>query len=299
MALIDITSKRFPLYFGCLFSLVFLSACAGSSQAPVSSRQQHAQSKPVTETKSVTEKENTGRTATRKSLEKQDATQGFHIVKKGETLYSIAWGYGYDFRDVSDWNQIGAPYTIFPGQVIRLKPSLNVTNKSLQPGPVVAKKTNGEVKKNIKPEIKATATTEQKPVTKQTKAKKTRAASGKVVWQWPVKGKIIKSNLPTSKKGLDIGGKFGQDIKTAAAGDVVYSGSGLLGYGRLIIIKHNETYLSAYAHNSALLVQEGDEVVAGQKIAKMGKTSGGQVLLHFEIRKNGQSINPVGLLPKS
>ncbi len=292
-------SRRFSLILFLLFFLVLFSGCAGTSQAPVSSRQQQSSTEPIKKSESVAAEKTSTKTTAKESLQKQDATQGFHIVDKGETLYSIAWRYGYDFRDVSDWNQISTPYTIYPGQVIRLKPSRIANKKQLQPGPVVAKETKSQSREVIKPKAKTVVKTKKTPTKKQPELKKTRTVSGKIAWRWPTKGKILKSNLPTSKKGLNISGSFGQDIRTAAAGNVVYSGSGLLGYGRLIIIKHNETYLSAYAHNSQLLVQEGDDVVEGQKIARMGKTSGGQVLLHFEIRKNGQSINPVGLLPKS
>ena len=108
----------------------------------------------------------------------------------------------------------------------------------------------------------------------------------------------MKTNTPISKNGIDITGTAGQAINAGAPGEVVYSGSGLLGYGRLIIVKHNDTYLSAYAHNKELLVKEGDRVSAGQKIALMGQTTNGRMLLHFEIRKNGQPVNPLDYLPR-
>ncbi|MDX1519502.1 MAG: peptidoglycan DD-metalloendopeptidase family protein, partial [Gammaproteobacteria bacterium] len=226
-------------------------------------------------------------------------SQGFHVVNRGDTLYSIAWNYGFDFRDVATWNGINAPYLIYPGQVIRLKPSAVTEKKVLQPGPVVNKTQDpGPVV-----EAPAVKTPEKQPPQKivQNKQAASTAAgqTDEITWRWPVHGEIIKSGSLTSKKGVDIGGRLGQDIRAAAQGDVVYSGSGLLGYGRLIIIKHNETYLSAYAHNSELLVKEGDSVSKGQVIAKMGTNSTGRAQLHFEIRKNGKSVNPLKFLPKS
>ena len=278
------------------------SACAGTSSAPVSTRGDSSDSN-STVTTSKPSSSSTTKTVTRKTqtrpLEKANAKKGFHIVSKGETLYAIAWRYGFDFRDISKWNGISAPYTIYPDQVVRLKPPPASSKKNLQPGPVVSKESQSASTKSVSKKPTAVSV---KPV--ETKKPATPSKPKKIVnrdlkWQWPVKGKIIKTGSLTSKNGIDISGKFGDEIKSAEAGSVVYSGSGLLGYGRLIIIKHNETYLSAYAHNSELLVQEGDEVTVGQKIARMGKNSSGQTLLHFEIRKNGKSVNPSGLLPGS
>ena len=124
-------------------------------------------------------------------------------------------------------------------------------------------------------------------------------SSGKIKWFWPTRGKIVKSDSPTSKKGVDISGSSGQPVKAAAEGKIVYSGSGLVGYGKLIIIKHNDKFLSAYAYNSDLLVNEGDIVKAGQKISEMGQDQSGRNILHFEIRLNGNPINPLKYLPKN
>ena len=289
-------SKQRLKYLLCIWLCLYLSACTNTYKAPVSSRNQQST---IKQTKTSVSKDS----ALKTSAGKRDLQRGYYIVRGGDTLYSIAWRYGFDFRDLAEWNKIGAPYTIYPKQTIRLKSSLQkmVKSKTLQPGPIVADTNVSKSKPNkvVKIETKVRKTKKAIVEKPKPKIKKTRLSSGKIKWQWPVKGKIVQSDLPTSKKGLDIGGLFGQEVKAAAAGDVVYSGSGLLGYGRLIIIKHNETYLSAYAHNSELMVSEGDEVTLGQKIAKMGKTSNGRALLHFEIRKNGQSVNPIGLLPKS
>ncbi len=305
-----------PGTISCLLSNVvlvtILSACAGQGAAPVVDRDANTTSNQKTITSTSSQKTSA---TTAKTRVPTASTQGFHVVKKGETLYSIAWKYGFDFRDIADWNRIAEPYVIYPDQVVRLKPATQprpARANVVQPGPVVDKQAIKQpgpvVQKDAAPATTKTETPiAAKPVEQKVEVKKTSApkpvhkpANGKIVaWQWPVKGKIIKSKSLTSKKGVDIAGRLGQDVNAAAAGDVVYSGSGLLGYGRLIIIKHNETYLSAYAHNQELLVNEGDSVKAGQAIAKMGTNNNGQPQLHFEIRKNGKSINPLTLLPKS
>ena len=124
-------------------------------------------------------------------------------------------------------------------------------------------------------------------------------SNGAIDWQWPTSGRVIKSDSPTARKGLEIAGSQGQAVNAAAAGSVVYSGSGLLGYGRLIILKHSDTFLSAYAYNERLLVAEGDQVATGQQIATMGLDNSGQPVLHFEIRKDGRPVNPMEHLPRS
>ncbi len=194
-----------------------------------------------------------------------------HTVVKGDTLYSIAWRYGYDHKTLAAWNRIKAPFTIYPGQIIRFKA------------------TAATRKPTVKPKSPA-------------KARPTRpaggAGTGAVRWRWPVRGKLLKSSSPIAKKGISITGRAGQKIVAAAGGVVVYSGSGLRGYGNLVIIKHNNTYLSAYAHNRALTVKEGQTVKAGQQIATMGVDSKDVAQLHFEIRKNGKPIDPLKQLPR-
>lgn len=231
-----------------------------------------------------------------------------HIVSKGDTLYSIAWNYGYDYRDVAAWNSISPPYVIYPGQRIRLNfPAQDAHpqgHASLQkntpeqdaalpltPGPIVVKKKpdaeNAVIQQTAMAEKNAPANSPQP-----------QGAFDPFHWLWPAKGMLVKSDTPISRNGIDISGKRGQRINASAPGVVVYSGSGLLGYGRLIIVKHNDTFLSAYAHNSELLVKEGDHVNAGQNIALMGETNNGKIMLHFEIRKNGQPVDPLKYLPK-
>jgi lipoprotein NlpD len=273
----------------CLLIFIFLQACAGSATAPVANRGAVKES-PATSTQ---RKSTSQPKAAKKSAAQNKA--GFHIVNKGDTLYSIAWRYNFDYKEVASWNQVKAPYTIYPGQVIRLKPALKkktvplkkpaTTAKEVTPKQPVPKKTTKITPKKVK------------PVAKKSKPKPT-LAKGPIKWSWPTNGKIDRTNSPTSKKGLDILGRNGQQVKAAAAGEVVYSGGGLVGYGKLIIIKHNETYLSAYAYNSKLLVKEGDSVKAGQAISEMGQDHSGRTVLHFEIRQNGKPINPTKYLPK-
>ena len=211
-----------------------------------------------------------------------------HTVSKGETLYSIAWRYGYDYRSLAAWNRIKSPFTIYPGQVIKLIPARK--SGALQPPPVAKKQP-------VKPDRPVAATRKTTPPGKT--AAKPAAPAGSIRWQWPARGRLLKSSTPTAKKGISIGGRTGQKIVAAATGTVVYSGSGLRGYGNLIIIKHNETYLSAYAHNRDLVVKEGETVTAGQQISTMGVDGRGASVLHFEIRKNGKPVDPLAQLPRS
>ncbi|AMO56175.1 peptidase M23 [Endozoicomonas montiporae] len=209
-------------------------------------------------------------------------TSGTHIVRKDETLYSIAWLYGRDFRELADNNSIRSPYIIHPGQHI----SLEQRARPVAPPPK-----------------RQPVTTPQKQVVKKSPASKRPSVSPNpqtVTWRWPAKGKVIQgfSLSGSVNKGIDIDGNLGEPVMAAAAGEVVYAGSDLAGYGRLIIMKHNNSYLSAYAHNRELLVGEGDAVKAGQKIAEIGSTGTTEPKLHFEIRRDGKPVDPMRFLPK-
>ncbi|WP_299727280.1 peptidoglycan DD-metalloendopeptidase family protein [uncultured Endozoicomonas sp.] len=214
-------------------------------------------------------------------------TSGSHRVVTGETLYSIAWSYGRDFKELARNNGIRSPYTIYPGQRINLS--------ARKYYPLVTAKSTPPKKKPIRPSV-------VKPVNKPTpvsppRKSPTAAFNG---WQWPAKGKVVAAYSTRSpvNKGIDISGKLGEPVKAAANGEVVYAGSDLSGYGRLIILKHNSSYLSAYAHNKDLFVSEGDSVKAGQKIAEIGSTGTTEPKLHFEIRRDGKPVDPMGFLPK-
>ena len=194
-----------------------------------------------------------------------------HIVRSGETLFTIAWRYGRDHHDLARWNNLGDGSLIYPGQVIRLNgPPARTATHSKTPTSKPASRPLPEIKSQPPP-----------------------------AWAWPTSGRIVAefAERPGSGTGLLIGGRAGQAIRAAAAGRVVYSGGGLIGYGQLIILKHNDTYLSAYGHNASLLVKEGDNIKKGQRIATMGEGPGQEPRLHFEIRRNGEPVNPRQYLP--
>jgi len=202
----------------------------------------------------------------------------YHRVRAGETLYSIAFEHGYDHRDLAQWNGIKAPYTIYPKQNIRVTP-----------GKVKSSKKFSANSKRYSARRKASA--QSRPAD---------SYPSKIKWSWPTKGKLLSTFLLSDpgRRGIDISGKKGQPIKAAAEGHVVYSGSGLRGYGNLIILKHNESYFSAYAHTENVAVKEQEKVKLGQQIADMGSTSSNKTKLHFEIRRSGKPVNPLGYLPK-
>jgi len=207
-------------------------------------------------------------------------------VKKGDTLYSISWRYGMDYKTLAKINSIRSPYKIFIGQKIVFKSTKKYQRTAKKKATISKKKAT-----------KKKTTTNK--VVKKSKAS-TRPSNQSISWRWPTKGKVISSYSKTAagRKGINISGKSGQIIVSAAAGKVVYSGNGLVRYGNLLIIKHNDTYLSAYAHNKKLLVKDGQYVKAGQKIATLGRTGTQRDQLHFEIRRNGKPIDPMQFLPK-
>ncbi len=200
----------------------------------------------------------------------------YHIVRTGETLYSIAFRYGKDYRSLASANGISAPFTIYAGQKIALRGKLSGRNNRASAVKVIKRK-----QPVIKPE----------PVTH----------SGSVTWQWPVSGEILQSFSLKGKvnKGIDIAGKAGTNVLAAAPGVVVYAGGNLRGYGKLVIVKHDQHYLSAYGNNRSIRVKEGDTIKAGQKLAEVGVTSTNIELLHFEIRRDGKPVDPLGYLPAS
>ena len=204
-----------------------------------------------------------------------------HRVKAGETLYSIAFEYGRDHRDVARWNKIRKPYTIYPKQKLRIIP-------------IKSDKTT----KNNTFKIEAKIPTGRKIIPAENKVQY--VANSKLKWLWPTRGKVVStfSIRDPGRRGIDIVGRKGQPVKSAAAGYVVYRGNGLRGYGNLIILKHNDTYFSAYAHTENVVVKENEKVKLGQKIADMGDTNIDKTKLHFEIRRNGKPVNPLRYLPK-
>jgi len=281
----------------------------------------------------------------------------YHRVERGETLYSIGWVYGYDYRQLARWNNIQPPYALSPGQRLRVAPPSGKSSSSVHkyhaantqkgmhtaprktPAPVIVAGSNtgvetaGNAAGNVGREqramvvdksdaaqetgtekhdaqsVIAAAKTVVKRVFNQSGSTLKKSLSDKPDWRWPTKHRrILRTFLANNpaRQGLDIAGEKGSPVLAAATGRVVYAGSGLVRYGRLIIIKHSERYLSAYAHNQKLRVKEGDVVKAGQRIADMGRTGNPgddfindkRARLHFEIRQNGKPVNPMRYLPK-
>ena len=207
-------------------------------------------------------------------------------VLQGDSVYSIAWRFGLDYQKIAKWNGLAKPYRVRPGQRLSLRSSGSSAVATAAP----AKTTSTSPPKT--PPVKTTTATK---VTKVTKAALPTTAPGQ--WNWPAKGKLIgKFSRGKGQNGIKIAGAPGSAIRSTAAGEVVYAGEGLRGYGKLVIVKHSSSYLSAYAHNRSILVAEGDRIQSGQQIAQMGSTGADRTMLHFEIRKNGKPVDPLGFL---
>lgn len=251
--------------------LVLLSGCASSTNAPVVDRQHRGQ--PVRAVKPV--------------------TSGSYVVRPKDTLYSIAFRYGRDWKELAASNRIAAPYTIRPGQVIYFSKKPQTVTARPAARAAAQPATTARQQPAAKP-----ATPAAKPAKQASKPAPVAAPTGN--WLWPADGTVISrfSTATTLNKGIDIAGKIGQPVKATAKGTVVYAGSDLRGYGELLIIKHNDTFISAYGHNRRLLVSEGQAVSAGQQIAEMGSTGTDRVKLHFEIRRQGTPVDPLQYLPK-
>jgi lipoprotein NlpD len=213
----------------------------------------------------------------RVSVPKYGATA---TVQRGQTLYGIATDNGITARDLAAWNGIAPPYTIQPGQRLRLYPGANARR------PAGANRTAAARPAKVPPATRPTAPVAAPP-------------AAPFAWRWPVDGGVLSTYAPgdATRQGIDIGNREGTPVRAAADGVVVYSGSGLVGYGELVIIKHNDAWLSAYGHNRARLVNEGQAVKAGQQIAEMGHSGAARDMLHFEIRYNGKPVDPLRYLP--
>lgn len=242
-----------------------------------------------------------------------------YTVKAGDTLYSIALEFGLDYRELAGWNNID-PARIRIGQQLRLSPPRGavatplrtpggtVETQPLDGGRAAAGGARTEPRgvrvpysdqaytqmSGVKPEPAVAAKPEPQA---QSESKPAAAVGDDVDWIWPVSGKVVTPFNETSSKGIGIAGKAGQPVVAAGPGRVIFSGTGIRGLGKLIVIKHNEKFLSVYAHNRELLVKEGQTVTRGQRIAEMGDTDTDQVKLHFEIRRLGKPIDPATLLP--
>ncbi|MBP2168042.1 lipoprotein NlpD [Erwinia toletana] len=252
-----------------------------------------------------------------------------YTVKRGDTLFYIAWITGNDFRDLAQRNNVAEPYSLNVGQTLQVSngsgssitggnaitvadatqggvptppSSTQIKSSTVAQQPVITYSEDSGKSSGGKmlPSSGTTVATTTAPVTAPTVSSTTNSSTPVGSWRWPTDGKII-DNFSASEggnKGVDIAGSRGQPVVSTASGRVVYAGNALRGYGNLIIIKHNDDYLSAYAHNDTMLVREQQEVKAGQKIATMGSTGTSSVRLHFEIRYKGKSVNPLRYLPQ-
>lgn len=294
-------------------SLLLLAGCMSQQPAPTVDR--------------------AGSAAPRSSASQQPTGPGYYTVKRGDTLYRIALEHGQDHRDVAAWNNIANPSSIKEGQVLRVIPpgaaepvdgavarpiatTSGVEARALDQPAVTPQASSGLLKReprvgkepysdeayarlNKAPEAAKPA--EIKPEVKPETPPATPAVAAgpdDVAWMWPSNAKVSAPYSDAGNKGLDFAGKAGDPVLAAGDGKVVYAGSGLRGFGELVIVKHNATFLSAYAHNRKILVKEGQQVSRGQKIAEMGNTDSETVKLHFEIRKQGKPVDPAGYLPK-
>ncbi|AEF55629.1 peptidoglycan DD-metalloendopeptidase family protein [Marinomonas posidonica] len=220
-------------------------------------------------------------------------SSGYYRVRSGDTLFSIAFRYGLDYRELAKANNIDASYVIYPNQKIRLieaqKASTSQSRSTSKTSSKKAKVTPKPVASVSRQKSKKAATKTSTPVTKDIK------------WSWPVDGEVKRgfSNAGVSSKGIDIKAQKGDLVKAAADGVVVYAGSGLIGYGNLVIVKHDDVYLSAYAYNERIIVKEKQSVRAGDSLAVIGGKGTDRPLLHFEVRRDGQPIDPLDVLPKN
>lgn len=302
-------------FFAALIPTVLLTGCLAQQPAPAVDR--------------------AGTAAPRSTAAAQPLGPGYYTVKRGDTLYRIALDHGQDHRDIAAWNTIANPSAIKEGQVLRVVPpgavepadgavskpiatASGVETRSLdQPAPSVAA-SSGSLKREprvgkepysdeayarLNKQAEAPRPVEARPEPKPeapppVAAPTPPAGPDDVAWMWPSTAKVTAQYSDAGNKGLDFAGRAGDPVLAAGDGKVVYAGSGLRGFGELVIVKHNATFLSAYAHNRKILVKEGQQVGRGQKIAEMGNTDSESVKLHFEIRKQGKPVDPSAYLPK-
>ena len=248
-----------------MFGVIILSGCVGEPVVPVS------------------------------DLTSPKSRYSARVVRSGDTLYLIAWESGLDYRQLASWNNLAPPYILEPGRRLRLTAGGQEQPSSASMSTGFQTSLNTVSSTNSKSNVLAEESVSNDLVTKLQDTGDNRVVKG---WLWPVKGDVIQSFTGRNgNNGLDIAGEEGSPIRAAADGIVVYAGSGLRGYGYLLIIQHNEKFLSAYAHNRVLLVNEGATVEVGQIVAEMGSTDAESTRLHFEIRRDGKPVNPLKYLP--
>ncbi|MEX3583024.1 MAG: peptidoglycan DD-metalloendopeptidase family protein [Burkholderia sp.] len=252
----------------CAVALLLVAACASRmDQAPVVDRSSTA-------------------AAAQSAVPLGPPPPGYYRVKPGDTLYRIALENGQNYRDIAAWNNLAHPNQIEVDQLLRVAPPNGAVAAATPSAvlPLSSGRANG-------------APANAAPFAAPAPADAGSAGPSSVSFAWPVHGPILNQFDDSKNKGVNIGGAAGTPVKAAADGRVVYAGNGLRGYGNLIIVKHDATYLTAYAHNRALMVKEGDSVTKGQKIAEMGNSDSDRVMLHFEVRRQGKPVDPLKYLP--
>jgi lipoprotein NlpD len=274
-----------------LLSAMVLSGCANKNRpAPVEDRSPNAARAPA---KMVASADNAGK-------------PGFYSVKSGDTLIRIGMDNGQSWRDIARWNNIENPNLIETGQVLRVTPPeetgvvvrpVSSTNVVTSPAPANTASATAPASNTASVRPPASAANPPNASTPTNNLANSDSAEETVSFQWPTRGNVLAGFDEVKNKGIDIAGKAGDPVLAAADGKVVYAGSGLRGYGNLVILKHNNTYLTAYAHNQSLLVKEDQAIKRGQKIAEMGNSDADQVKLHFEIRRQGKPVDPAKYLP--
>ena len=274
-----------------LLSAMVLAGCANKNRpAPVEDRSPNAARAPA---KMVASADNAGK-------------PGYYSVKSGDTLIRIGMDNGQSWRDIARWNNIENPNLIETGQVLRVAPPeetgvvvrpVSSTNVVTSPAPASAASAPATATNTAAVRPPASAASPPNSSTPANNLANTDSAEETVSFQWPTRGNVLAGFDEVKNKGIDISGKAGDPVLAAADGKVVYAGSGLRGYGNLVILKHNNTYLTAYAHNQSLLVKEDQAIKRGQKIAEMGNSDADQVKLHFEIRRQGKPVDPAKYLP--
>lgn len=273
----------------CALALAVLAGCAsspGSHRAPVTDRMPGS---PAPAAAQLPGAENAGK-------------PGYYTVRPGDTLIRIGLETGQNWRDIQAWNSLTDPNRIEVGQVLRVAPPV-AAPAAVAVAPVTAPATPGAPVVGAVPSSSATgrplsSTGPATPAPAPAPAPAAAPGGDELAFIWPAQGSVVDAFDEARNKGIGIGGRLGEPVLAAADGRVVYAGAGLRGYGNLIILKHNNTYLTAYAHNQSLLVREDQAVRQGQKIAEMGSSDADRVKLHFEVRRQGKPVDPMGFLPK-
>ena len=265
---------------------MLLSACVSSGRSVPAPVEDKGIAKPQAPAKSIS---NTPlpKPSTNSATSDLQTKPGYYTVKQGDTLIKIGLDHGQNWRDIMRWNAIENPNVIEVGQVLRITSSNDSEEVVVKPVTPPSNLAPAHAESKTNPQTNSPAPVASSP----------EVTDEAMTFAWPVQGNLMAGFDDSKNKGIDIGGKLGEPVLASADGKVVYAGSGLRGYGNLIILKHNNTFLTAYAHNQSLLVKEDQLVKRGQKIAEMGSSDADAVKLHFEIRKMGKPVDPSKFLP--